>query len=537
MEIKFLILFALIPSISFCEEIDLTPNQEELIGLEKTSGTPEAVPLFIGKVGEDNIPPNFEVNDEKIDLSDIIKTTQSATQKKEKEVSDDLVFYNYDDEDSTKNDISKMAQTKKVSGTVEKAIDRELKNEKIEPPILDRNQLMAAYFSEDPPEIEEEVDKSNATVKISTLDIKIDEGDAQKNFDFEFIPDYDTFNSTSDVGTGLIELHEPLNAGMGIMRGAIIKRDFVRTKVDLNFEKKVKYVEIPLINQEYFDSYLEKNKLSGAGAFVFLDLQESIRSVELDTNYEAKVFLNENFKKVPEGKERYVLFFGVTPGNVLLRTLNTNKEIGQKIIHINESEIYFDQLGQVPGMLETMELYQKNLLGKVNTELNIDGKDLKILNSDYVAKNIGINRYEFFRPTFPTGTRKYFELTHQNETFFLGLWHSLKVELPDTDFKNQIMYQLNIKGLSDSCLIHANFSKPVAEFKAFGEGSDEGIDLEIYYLGRDGLISSEIVENTNKAFVLGNLPGIINGSVKYLDGTKDFFQSPCSQNSYLVEQF
>lgn len=537
MQIKFLIVLALIiPSISFCEEFDLTPNQEDLIGLEKTSSIPEEVPLFIGKVGENNVPKDFAVNDEKIEFEDIIKTTQASNKKED---NDELVFYNYEDEDATKNDITKMAQSKKVSGTVQKAIDRELKKDIKGPPMLDRNQLMAAYFSEDAPEVEveEEKDQTNATIKISILDIKIDEGDPQKNFDFEFVPDYDSFNSTSDVGSGTIELREPLNSAMGIIRGAISKRDYVRTKIDLNLEKKVKYVEVPLINQEYFESFLEKNKISGAGAFVLLDLQETIRSVELEANYETKIFLNENFKKVPEGKERYVLFFGVTPGNVILQTLNTNKEIGQKIIHINEGEIYFDQLGQVPGMLETVELYEKNLLGKVNTELNIDGKDLKILNSDYVAKNIGINRYEFFRPTFPTGTRKYFELTHQGEAIFLGLWHSLKVELPDRDFRAQIMYQLNLKGLQESCLIHANFSKPVAEFKAFGEGSDDGIDLEIYYLGRDGLISSEIVDNTTKAFVVGNLPGVINGSVKYIDGTKDFFQSPCSQNSYLVEQF
>jgi hypothetical protein len=534
MQIIFLIIFALIPSISFCEEFDLTPIQEDLIGLEKTSSLPDEVPLFIGKVGENNIPQDFVVNDEEIDVVDIIKTTQAANKKED---NDELVFYNYEDEEAAKNDISKMAASKKISGTVQKAIDRELKKEIKDPPILDRNQLMAAYFAEDAPEIEEEENQTNATIKISILDIKINEGEAQKNFDFEFVPEYDSFNSISDVGSGTIELREPLNSAMGIIRGAISKRDFVRTKVDLSLEKKEKFIEIPLINQEYFEFFLEKNKISGAGAFVLLDLHESIRSVELEANYETKIFLNENFKQVPEGKERYVLFFGVTPGNVLLQTLNANKEIGQKIIHINEGEIYFDQLGQVPGMLETVELYEKNLLGKVNTELNIDGKDLKILNSDYVAKNIGINRYEFFRPTFPTGTRKYFELTHQGEAIFLGLWHSLKVELPDRDFRAQIMYQLNLKGLQESCLIHANFSKPVAEFKAFGEGSDDGIDLEIYYLGRDGLISSEIVDNTTKAFVVGNLPGVINGTVKYIDGTKDFFQSPCSQNSYLVEQF
>lgn len=534
MRIKIFAILFFIPFTSFCQDTDLSLAQEELFGVEVTSTLPEDVPIIIGKVGEDNIPEGFEANDEKIDFEDIIKTSQSATKK---EGSDDPVFYDYEDDESVKNDITKMAQSKKVSSTVEKAIERELKGEKIKPPALDRNQLMAAFASEDAPEIEEEADLSNASIKISVLEMKIDEGSGEKIFDFEFVPDYDTFNANTDLGSGLLELREPLNSSMGIIRGAILKRDYVRTKLDLTLEKKEKFIEVPLINQEYFDTFLERNKISGEGAHVLIDLHELIKSVELDTNYEAKIFLNENFKKVPQGKERYVLFFGVNPGNVLLRALDTNKEISQKIIHINEGEVYFDQLGQVTGRVETVELFEKNLLGKVNTELNIEGKNLKILNSDYEAKNVGINRYEYFRPSLPTGTRKYFELTHQNENLFMGLWNAVKVELPDRNFKTQILQQLNLRGLEESCIVQANFSKAVAEFKAYGEGSDDGIDLEIYYLGRDGLISSEIVENTNKAFIVGNLPGVINGSVKYLDGTKDFFQSPCSQNSYLVEQF
>ncbi len=534
MQFKKLVIIALIPLISFCEEYQLTPSQEELIGLEKTSTEPEIDSVFVGKVGENNIPPGFETNDEKLDLSDIISTTQAATKKEE---NDELVFYDYDSEENAKSDISKLAQTTKVSGTVEKAINRELKNEKIDPKILDRNQLMTAFFSEDLGVVSEEIEQTNAKVSISGFEVKIDQAGNEKVFDFEFVPDYDNFNSLSDVGSGIIELKEFINSSMGTIRGSMLKRDYVRVKIDVPLEKKDKFIEVPFINQDHFDSFLEKNQISGAGAHVLVDLHESVKSVDIDANYEAKIFLNENFKKVEEGNERYVLFFGVTPGNILLRVLDTSNEIGQKIIHANEGEIYFDQLGLIPGKMESVELYEKNILGKINTELNIDGKDLKILNSDFSGKNVGINRYEYFQPTIPTGTRKYFELNHQNETLFMGIWNNLRVELPDRNLRTQILYQLNLKGLQESCLIQVNFSKPVAEFKANGEGNDNGLDVEIYYLGKDGLISSEVVENTTKAFILGNLPGVVNSAVKYLDGTKDFFLSPCSQNSYLVEQF
>jgi hypothetical protein len=534
MQLKKLFIFALIPLMALGEEYELTSSQEELIGLEKTTALPEEESIFVGKVGEDNIPPGFETNDEKLDLSDIISTKQAATKK---ENSDEVVFYDYDSEEDAKSDISKLAQTTKVSGRVEEAINRELKNEKIEPKILDKNQLMAAYFSEDAPEVTEEIEQTNAKVSISGFEGKIDQAGNEKIFDFEFVPDYDSFNSLSDLGSGTIELKEFINASMGTIRGSILKRDYVRVKLDISLEKKDKFLEVPLISQEYFDTFLEKNQISGAGAHILIDLHESVKSVDIEADYEAKIFLDENFKKVEEGKERYVFFFGVTPGNVLLRVLDTSNEIGQKIINAIDGEIYFDQLGLVPGKMESVELYEKNILGKVNTELNIDGKDLKILNSDFSGKNVGINRYEYFRPTIPTGTRKYFELAHQNEILFMGIWNNLKVELPDRNFRSQILNQLNLRGLQESCLIQVNFSKPVGEFKANGEGNDSGIDVEIYYLGKDGLISSEVVENTTKAFILGNLPGVVNSAVKYLDGTKDFFISPCSQNSYLVEQF
>ncbi len=530
---KILIIF-LIPLISFAEDFSLAPEQEQLFGMEITNDVPDEVPLIIGKVGENNVPEGFEINDEKIDLEDIIKTSQAATKKED---SDELVFYDYSEDPSVKKDISKMAEKTKISKAVETAINREIKEKKVIPPILDRNQLMAAFMEENPSEIVEEAEVSNAKIVLSGFEAKVDEGVGEKIFDFEFVPDYDNFDSSSDIGTGSIEIKEALNSSMGIIRGSIIKRDFVRIKTDLMFEKKDKFIEVPFISQDNFDSFLEKNNISGAGANVLVDLHESISTVDIESGYEAKIFLSENFKKVSEGKERYVLFFGVTPGNVILRLLSNSKEMAQKIIHVTEGEVYFDSLAFIPGKMESVELFEKNILGKVNTELNIDGKDFKILNSEYMGKNVGINRYEFFRPAIPTGSRKYFELTHQDESLFMGIWNSPKVELPNNDFKSQVLYQLNLKGLLESCLIQTNFTKPVSEFKAYGDGNDGGLDVEVYYLGNDGLIGNEIVENTTKAFILGNLPGMVSGAVKYLDGTKDFFLSPCSQNSYLVEQF
>jgi len=56
------------------------------------------------------------------------------------------------------------------------------------------------------------------------------------------------------------------------------------------------------------------------------------------------------------------------------------------------------------------------------------------------------------------------------------------------------------------------------------------------YLDNDGHWSQEPTELTEQMFIAGDERGSISLRVEYLDGSKDYLQTFCSYDTYLVEQ-
>ncbi len=379
-------------------------------------------------------------------------------------------------------------------------------------------------------------DKLTRTI-IKVTDAKINSSINSSIAGFQFSPEYDPNERWNDEGTGSVEVVEKLNNDLSVLRGTILAKNKMRTKVDIALEEGDYQVDIPLIDQSFLNKFLDNEKLEGLNGFLLIDLDEEIDSVDIDSGYERKLFLTSKFKVTSQEEDyRYILYVGVEPGNTLVHYLTLKDENIQKIVHITEGEVYFEGTVLLSSKLEKIELYETKLLGKSKMELNIEGEDISYFNTNIKAKSIGLNLYQYRRPKLLLGMRKYLELSHLGESIYLGVWDKLKAEVPSRDYIEYIMNTLDLESLDTRCLIQVNFNKKLTDFYASGETFRGAMNVEMAFLEKDGMFNEEVTDLTTKAYLVGDMQGVINAKISYEDGSVDIIQSYCSQDTFLVEQ-
>ena len=506
----------------------------EMYGLDVDLPDQKVYPTYLGQVNKNNVPANHQINDEEDVVGDMVKTIQAA-----EIAADELIFYEYGKKappakkKDPKSDLTALIDNKNISSNVDLAIKRVQKV----PPVMPPGQMMdylkaLESMGKGPKDIE-----ANTRIRIYAYEGEMGKKIGDVVYNFEFLPSFDERDVFPETGDGYIDIEKHLNSPQGILRGGVVKRNYVRTKIDLPLRQGKSRFLLPLLRVDALEDFLQKENLKGLGGFILLNLDESVVSVDIDANYEAKIYLDDKLKVVDEGAESFVFYVGVPMGNVLLKVLDKKKEIAQKIIHVTENEVFFDYIDLLSGGVERIDLFEKKLLGKVETELNIPGSSFSVFNTDFTARNIGINTYEFYHPATIKGARKYYSLGFGGNEIYLGNLFKKKIEVPNSGFMDSVLDFFNIESLYKQCIVQINMSMPVIDFKAMGESEYDTLNIEIYFLGSDGKFSEEINDLTEKAFIYGNFQGLVNGEISYEDGSKDYFQSYCSDSTYLVEQY
>lgn len=371
---------------------------------------------------------------------------------------------------------------------------------------------------------------------VMTLDAKIGKDFGFQIKNYEFVPEYDNNERLYDDADGLIVIEEKINSSMSILRGTILKKGKMRTKVDLVIEENEFEYEIPLIDEYYFNKFLDKEKLNAIGGIILLDLDDSVDSVDIDAQYEAKIFLTESLKvTTEENTYRYIMYVGVETGNTLINVLTLDDDEVEKIIHVTENEVYFDFITFKKSQKTEFEVHENKVLSRTKFELDIDGSDISFFNTNIKSKNIGINSFQMQIPKLMYGMRQYLEFKHQDATIFVGQWNNPKIEIPSMEYIQYVLRSLDIPNLEHRCMVQVNFKKDVEEFFVSGETNNGPMSLNHYFLDRDGVFNEDATELALKAFIIGDYEGVINFKVEYSDKSVDYIQSYCSNDTYLVE--
>lgn len=383
--------------------------------------------------------------------------------------------------------------------------------------------------------LENKNDVEMTTLKLRAKEINMGTHSVRMATGFEFVPDYERSERMDDQAIGEIKFDYSLDKSMSIQTGVVQSLGNIPTRVEIDLLRNE--VTVPLINEEGIQKYLEKRSLNIVGGLIMVAIDESIQDVELDREYQGKIYLNKNFKTLPSGNgASYLMILGVSPGNVMLRYLLSNNVSSQKIIYLGDGEMYYEDPIFNEGKREVYNFSTRSLLGKKVKELNIQADKVGFFGAKVSSKKKALNAYEVNVPTIVENERKYLEFKHLNSTLYVGTQNVNEIEVPGQDFINKVLEQKDMRILGQRCLIQINLTKDIRDVKANGKNKQGEMFVELNYLDNDGSFTNETPELAEKVFIGGDQEGLIGIRVDYSDGSTGFLKSYCSEGSYLVEQ-
>jgi hypothetical protein len=517
----------------------------------------------------------IEPTKEEIEASNIA-TTENA-------INDDLLVFDYSDSAAAKS--SAVVNTQKVkkifdapiSDSVKQAIEREVHKSSpnlADAPVVATSTRKAALLNKDSADLDldkvmtdedstvfdyskntlsavaKKTDASPAAAfsaftapdlttqvefTIKAQEINMSTQKVHQSFGFEFVPDYDRAERMDDQTSGEIKLGYSLSGDVNTQTGVVQSQGMIPTRVELHLLNEG--INVPFINEVSIQKFLQKKGLDIVGNLLMTAIDPSITDVEIDSEYQAKVFFSDKFKIVAtQDAAAYVMFLGVKNGNVLLRYLLDNKESAQKIVYVGEGEMYFEDPDFVGTQRELYTFTTRTLLGRKVKELNIDGSEISFFGTKITSKKKTLNSYEIKVPELVENTRKYLEFKHLGNSLFVGTSGTKEIEIPGNDFIGRVLQANELSELGERCMVQINLKKDLRDMKVSGKNRSGEMFAETSFLDNDGNFSRDSSELAEKVFVTGDLEGIFNVRLDYTDGTVDFLKTFCSEGSYLVEQ-
>lgn len=495
-------------------------------------------------------------------------TQSMASVKKENTAdSDDIVVFDYGSSKESEEKESPLTAKMNLSSAVKSAIEREL-HKKVSTPKSTKSTLVAS--SETDEEFMNELLKDenvtvfdyakkkapkktnkdlmgealkelsnpkafNAETVLKVRELDLVKGKYTDLSGFEFVPDYNRSQRESDANTGEIRLQNKVTDDhASLMTGVIQVKDYMPTRVDINVLDRA--IEIPVLSERSIVHLLEKKDVVAQGNVILVSINEGITDVEIDSKYAVKIYLDNKLKPTTDAqKADYVLFIGTQDGNTLVQYLLADKQSATKIIYVGEGEVYFDNSVFTSSQRELFTLTTRSLLGKTVKELNIDGSQVMIYGSSNKAAKRTINSYEIRVPKMPMAERKYLEFKHLRYPLYVGTT-SQEIEVPGDDFIDKVMQVHEIENMGQRCMVQVNLQKDLKYIEVNGKNSKGEMLVDTTYLDRDGNFTTDNMEWAEKVFFLGDLEGMFNAKIEYVDGSVHYLKTFCSQGSYIIEQ-
>jgi hypothetical protein len=381
---------------------------------------------------------------------------------------------------------------------------------------------------------------SRLTIQVSGTDLN----KTEELVGFEVRPQDDLSESVSDYNSGNVTIDENLAQPTMTRSVAILKRGFVPTNTDLILEEGSAEVTLPLLEENAFNELLAPYESRGPIGAVLVELGDDIETAALDVPYSKVLNLDENMKVTSNSNFAYQLFVGVKAGNTLL-SYRKNKEISaSKIIHIHEHELTYEASFYENEKTIQFSVVEEDLLGREKTPLIISSENVREFASDKTATKINDHTYKLSRSSALLGSRKYLELTHQEEPIFVGMKNNPKLVVPSEGYMRYILSKTSSGSVENQCVVQANLEKEVSRVDIGAESVSQSLELKTHFVDSDGKLYVSAGPKTEKIIIVGenhgpeknSQDGKVNIKVEYTDGSVQYFASYCSPNTYLVEQ-
>jgi hypothetical protein len=325
---------------------------------------------------------------------------------------------------------------------------------------------------------------------------------------------------------------------------SISKLGYVNTHFDMTYEKGWSEIFIPMFQIEMFNKLISPYEKYGDVGILLLELDDETEEVKVDVKYGEEIELDENFQVTKNSDYRYKLFVGIQAGNALITYTDGKKNTISKITHIHSMELTFDANIYEEGKVEIINLFEKDILSNDKSILNISGKDVKIFAKDEIAQKVKLNGYKINFQKVLLGSRNYIELTHLEESIFIGFKDRNEIEVPSELFMRHIIEGVSVDGLQSRCIIQINIEDNLMSAEVGQESVGNSLMTYIQYLDSDGKFYDSPSPKTEKMIIVGenaasekiNQDSKINVKLNYTNNSVQYVGSYCSPNTYLVEQ-
>ena len=379
---------------------------------------------------------------------------------------------------------------------------------------------------------------TQSIVNVSAQEFSLRRGPSGEYQHFEIRPDYSGQETWGDQGLGQVSIQRELNSEMGVMGISLYGRGIMDTRMDLVLERGVvREISIPVFLRDEFEGLQSRQKSSGGGGHLFVELDSSTESVGIDREYESAVYLNKKLEQVgPDDDYNSILFMGVGVGATTLEYIRNGYEDLRKVVLVEEGAIYYDPNEYLEMSQDIVQIKQRNMLGPRESDLNIEGRKITQFNSYEKVSQIGPSQYDLTTNRMLSGTRKYVELSHMSSSLYLGRWDAKEVVIPSEDYIAYFLKVMGLRDLSKSCLVQLNFRDKVEELDVEGKNGEAYISIDQIYLDDEGEFSESLSPLSVRGFFLSNETGVIAFKIKYKNGKEDYLNSYCSSSSYIIEQ-
>lgn len=474
---------------------------------------------------------------EEVSVSDLVafdyskeETKKNTESKKEEVVSSDVVAFDY-------SSATQAIQDQKIptvsSVTTQKNSPQTKPNKPAAPskPVEreEQNAFMAPSNSF----------PSQVTIQVVGTDLR--NVTSLKGFEVRFQDDLS--DQREDYGAGTVTIKEELASARMTRSVTILKRGFAPTNTDLIVEEGVSTASIPLIEENKFNEINDFASKYVVGA-VLVELDDETEVADLDVPYFEMKKLDGDLRETSSGDYRYQLFVGVKAGNALLSYKDSSSRKVSKIIHIHENEVTYESNFFEDVTNENVALFEEDLLSRDKSPLVVSSEQVRQFASEKFSRKLDDHTYKMDFERALLGGRRYLELTHQDESVFVGIKENNVVSVPSENFMRFVLSRFENSKLGNRCLVQVNLNKKVASFEVATESTAQSLRTYTQVLDSDGKFYDSASDKTQKIIIVGenegsqelSQDGKINIKINYQDNSTEFLSSYCSANTYLVEQ-
>lgn len=265
---------------------------------------------------------------------------------------------------------------------------------------------------------------------------------------------------------------------------------------------------------------------------------EIFDEIIVEDKNQIKIYLNEEFnitKKQSESK--FVLYTNLSPGNTIIKYGIPSKGIASELIHLIVNEITFldDRFVDIEKL--KIEFFKRNLLSNTN-EPFVENRKLKNILPGFFKTNM-TNDGTFISSI----KRKNSKLLVHNDQKIQGknLYYHFgisdqKLIIPSNDYANLFFERNNLDNDREFCIVEFNLNPGTVEMYAAVSNGETIDSPDMIIKDKYGNMSSVVKINSESAYLIGYLDGVIDYRIVYQDGTSQYGQVPCSNNSYIIEQ-